>query len=461
MQVQAERSTLRSEARVLGRLAWPIVLTQIAMMSLGVVDLLMVGDVGVEALGAVALGNIWKIGTAMIAMGFVLGMDPFVSQAYGARDEVGMALALQRGIVLAFAVSLPVCVLWLFTEDVLLLCGQDPGIAREAHEYVLVQLPSIPFYLVFCALRSWLQGRGILLPMLFVALLANVIDAFLNWVLIFGHLGAPALGVIGAGITTGFGQVLMPLAMLVLIRFGKLHEGAWRAWSRAAFDPRALAAILKVGVPIGLHFAAEIWGFQIVSLWAGWLGTSELAATTIVLNLASLSFMLPLGVGLATVTRVGNLIGEKRHDDAQTAAWSALALGAGVMALCALAFWTLRDVLPRAYTSELAVIEICAATLPIAAAFQLFDGTQVVAAGVLRGMGTTKPTAIANLAGYYVLGLPLGWWLAFELDLRVPGLWWGLAAGLACVALSLLAWVAVRGPARRRSDVASETAPTH
>jgi multidrug resistance protein, MATE family len=447
----ADHARFRDELRVLARLALPIVLTQISMMSLGIVDLAMVGRVSsgaVEALDAVALGNVWKIGTAMVAMGLVLGIDPLIAQAHGRRDAAGLAHALQRGVVIALGGSVPVALLWMFTKDVLVAMGQDPAIAAVAHDYVLVQLPSVPFFLVFAALRQYLQGRGILAPTLWIAVAANVVNAGLNWVFIYGHLGSPALGAVGSGIATSIGQVLMPLGMLYLIRAGKLHEGAWRPWSRAALDPRELRVVLAVGIPVAAHFAAEIWGFQIVALWSGRLGTDELAANAIVLNLASLTFMVPLGIGLASVTRVGNLIGERRPHAAQTASWAALALGSGAMTLAALAFIAFRTELPRAYTAAGEVIAICAATLPVAAAFQLFDGVQVVSSGILRAMGATRPIAVANLVGYYVIGLPIGGWLAFRLGQGVPGLWWGLAAGLAVVASSLLAWVAVRGPAR-------------
>jgi MATE family multidrug resistance protein len=450
----------RREVRALTRLAAPIVLTQLSMMALGFVDLAMVGKVGegaVEAVAAVSLGNMWKVGTGMVAMGIVLGIDPFVTQAHGARDAVGLARALQRGIVVALLVSLPVALLWLFTGRALVAFDQDPQIAAVAHDYVLVQLPSQPFFLVFCALRQYLQGRGILRPMLFVALAANALNVLLNWMLVFGNLGAPALGAVGSGVATSIVQMLMPVALFVVLRLGKLHEGAWAPWSREALDPQALRAIFAVGVPIGVHFAAEIWGFQIAMLWSGWLGATELAANALVLNLASLSFMMPLGVALAAVTRVGNLIGEKRPREAQTAAWGALALGVGVMALCGLAFYVFRGSIGRLYTDDAAVLALVATCMPVAAAFQVFDGAQVVASGILRGMGNTRPSAIANVVGYYVLGLPLGYWLTFELGFGLPGLWWGVALGVAAVAVGLVAWIALRGPARVKGPLAPRT----
>jgi len=446
-------STLRSEARELLRLAWPIMLTQLSMMSLGVVDLMMVGRYGVDAVGAVALGNICKIGTSMVAMGLVLGIDPFLAQAQGARDGRALALGLQRGVVIALLAALPVAALWIWVEDFLVLMRQDAAVASMAHDYVLAQLPSIPLYLIFTAQRQYLQARGILRPALVVALAANALNVVLNWALIFGHLGCPELGAVGSGIATSIVQCSMPLLLWLLMRRGRLCEGAWVPWSRAALEPAALRTILAVGVPIGLHFAAEIWGFHVAGLWAGWLGKNELAANSIVLNLASISFMLPLGVGLATVTRVGNLVGEGRSRDAQVAAWSALGLGAGLMLLCAATFLLAGEPLVASYTEDPAVLALAVATLPIAAAFQLFDGLQVVAAGVLRAIGRTTPTAIANLFGYYGLGLPLGYYLAFPRGMGLAGIWWGVAFGLAAVAVSLVSWVAVRGPATARTIV--------
>lgn len=249
-------STLRSEMRALLQLAWPIMLTQLSMMSLGVVDLMMVGRYGVDAVGAVALGNICKIGTAMVAMGLVLGIDPFLTQAQGARDARALALGLQRGVVIALLAALPVAALWAWVEDFLVLMRQDAAIAAIAHDYVLAQLPSIPLFLIFTAQRQYLQARGMLRPALVVALAANALNVVLNWALIFGHLGCPELGAVGSGIATSIVQCAMPLMLWGLIRRGRLCDDAWVPWSRAALDPAALRSILAVGIPIGLHFAA-------------------------------------------------------------------------------------------------------------------------------------------------------------------------------------------------------------
>jgi MATE family multidrug resistance protein len=206
--------------------------------------------------------------------------------------------------------------------------------------------------------------------------------------------------------------------------------------------------IFAIGFPVAIHFSLEIWAFSGASLLAGWLGATPVAAHTIALNLASLSFMLPLGIAQGAVTRVGNLLGAGRSQDAERAAWVAIALGATVMGACGAGFLLGRQALPHLYTVDPTVLALAASILPIAAAFQVFDGTQVVCCGVLRGMGRTRPAAWFNLLGYWALGLPIGAWLAFRAGWGLHGIWWGLCFGLAVVAVSLVLFLRARGPAR-------------
>ena len=434
------------ELRGLVALAAPIVATQVGTMLMGAVDMVMVGGVGREALAGAALGSVWTMGTLTIAMGVTMGIDPLLTQAQGAGDGRAVGLTLQRGLVMALIVSVPTALLWFWTEEALVLAGQSPVLARMAHDYVIVQMPSVPAFLGYAVLRSYLQGRSIVAPALWITLMANVVNVGLNAVLIFGYLGAPALGLMGAGIATGVTRVLMLGALALLIWRSGMHVGAWQPWSRAALSLPGLATIMALGLPVGLQLGLEVWAFQAATLLAGRLGEVELAAHTIVLNLASLSFMVPLGISMAAVTRVGNLLGAGESRAAQRAAWVAIGMGGGVMCVSAIAFVALREVLPKIYTSDPGVLAWTALMLPIAGAFQLFDGLQVVGSGVLRGMGRTRPGAVFNLLGYYVLGLPVAYYLAFETDMRVAGIWWGLTLGLLVVAVLLVGWVAARGP---------------
>jgi MATE family multidrug resistance protein len=439
-------SPLRAEVRKMLALGLPVAGTQVSTMLIGVVDAIMVGHVSVDAMAAAALANVWIWATFMFAQGMLMGLDPIVAQAHGAGDGERAGRALHGGVAIALGLSVALALLWLATERILLLTGQDPALARGAHLYTIIQIPSIPFFLVYTALRQYLQGREYMRPALFVILGANVLNLLFGWALIFGHLGFPALGLVGAGIAACLTRVVSGIGLVALVAGFGLHRGAWVPFGRGSLRASDLRELAAFGVPVAIQVSLESWAFSGAALLVGHLGATALAAHTIALNLASLSFMMPLGISQGAATRVGNLLGAGQPAAAQRAAWVSLALGAGVMALAALAFVTLREWFPRLYTPDGSVIAACAAILPIAAAFQIFDGTQVVGCGILRGMGRVRPAVAFNLIGYWLLGLPLGGWLALRGGQGLAGLWWGLALGLALVAVALVVFVALRGP---------------
>jgi len=447
---RAESRGLREEARRLASLAVPVALAQLAIMSMGFVDLVVVGRVSVDAFAAVALANPWQYGTLLFANGILMGLDPLVSQAHGAREGERAALALQQGLVLALLMSPWVILAWTQTEEVLRLLGQDPRLAHEAERFLRVQIPSVPFFLTYAALRQYLQGREIVRPVLWVVLLGNVVNALANWVLVFGHWGAPALGLVGSGLATSLTRVAMFAAGVGLVLGFRLHAGAWVPWSRRAVEGAGLRALVAIGLPIAIQMSLEMWAFGGSNFIAGRLGAGAVAAHSLVMNLASITFMVPLGISQGTAVRVGNLIGAGRLEDAQRASWLGIAMGAGFMTLSAVGFVVARGELPRLYSPDPAVIAAAAAILPIAGAFQVFDGTQSVVCGVLRAMGRPLPAAVANLLGYWLLALPLGGWLALGTGAGLPGLWWGLCLGLVVVALSLLLFISRRGPRTAR-----------
>lgn len=451
-------SPLRDELRRLLALAWPAMATQFAMMLMGTVDTLIVGHYSAETLAAVSLGNAWIYGMCVFAMGFVLGIDPIVSQAHGAGDVRRVGLALQRALWLCVLLTVPVGGVLLLTEPVLLATGQIPAIAREAHRFSAVQAPSMVCFLGFIALRAWMQGRGLVRPALVAVLFANVLNAVLCWALVFGRLGLPSLGALGAGISTSIARVVMVAALVMILLRGRLHEGGWVPWTREALRWRGLREPLAFGLPIGLQMGLEVWAFSAASLLAGRLGADAVAAHAVVLNLASLSFMLPLGVSHAAITRVGNAIGARRFDEAERAARVAVGLGAAVMTAFAVLFLGAREWLPRLYTAEPGVIVLAAAILPAAAAFQIFDGTQVVAGGVLRGMGRTRPATVFHAIGWWIVALPLASWLVLQRGGGLEEVWWSLCLGLALVAGGLLVYVRTRGP--RSLATRTAAAPT-
>jgi len=436
----------RREARTLWALSAPVMAAQLGTMLMGVVDTMMVGRISVDALASAAMANAWIFGVLMFGQGFVHGIDPLITQHHGARNPEGVALAFQRGILLAVGLSLPLAALFFVSDFVLVAFGQQAELVGEAHRYVVVQIPSVVFFLMFVAARQYLQGRGIVRPAMWVILAANFFNAAANWVLIFGKLGLPALGLVGAGIATGLSRLVTLVALLLVIWGFELHRDAWTPWSRRVFDRAALRRILFFGTPVAIQMGLEVGAFSAATLLAGRLGAVALAAHTIVFNLAALAFMLPLGISQGAVTRVGNLLGRRDGEGARRAAWIAVAMGAAVMTVSAVAFIALRRVLPALYTPALDVVGAAAAILPIAGVFQVFDGIQVVGCGVLRGMGRTRPAAWFNFVGYWVIGLPFAAWFGLSMGWGLAGIWWGLALGLAIIACALLVWLRIRGP---------------
>jgi MATE family multidrug resistance protein len=287
-------------------------------------------------------------------------------------------------------------------------------------------------------------------PATWVVWIGNAWHVLLNWVLIFGKCGFPALGLLGAAYATTLSHALLLGGLWAwTVGFG-LHRGAWRPWDRQSVALGGLWQVVRLGAPVGAQMSLEGWAFGLATMMAGWLGTAAVGAHQVVLNLASLTFMVPLGVAQGTATRVGNLIGARDGRGMRAAVLASLALGPGVMTLSAVLMTVLRHELPLLYTEDSAVLALGAGILPLAGAFQVFDGTQVVSGGALRGMGKPDAPAWINLLGYFALALPLGYLVAFPGGRGLGGIWFGLAVGLVCVALGLVFWVLVT--ARRPLD---------
>lgn len=440
----------RTELRRLLALGWPVVLGQVAVVLLGVADVIFAGRVGPEALAAISTGHIWGFGTLILGIGLLRGLDPLFSQAWGAGDRVAEAAHLRRGLVLAVLASAPVMAAHLFAAEGLAALRQPAAVIPLAAEYCAVVAIGVLPTFAFAALAGFLQGRGDMKPPAVALGVANVVNIVGNAVLVFGVDAGPLgrvepMGAIGCAWAT----TLSRFATLVTLLF--LAAPALRAlpptpgWARAA----AFAPLLRIGLPVSLQTGFEVWAFSAAGVMMGVLGAVEVAAHAVAINIASLTFMVPFGLGAAASTRVGNLIGAGL-------AWgraAAVAIGAGAafMLLMAGALTAGAVPLARLFAPDPEVVAVAAVLLPVAGAFQLFDGVQAVAFGVLRGVGDTRAPAIVNFIGYWALGLPLGWWWGVHRGGGPVGIWAGLALGLAAVALMLLGRVRVvarRGAAR-------------
>lgn len=424
------------------RLALPIVVVQLGIMFMGVIDTIMVGHVSARALAGVALGNVYFWACGIFGMGVIMALDPVIAQAVGANDDIAVARGFQRGLLLALVLTIPISVALLFAEPVLRALGQADDVVPLAVSYALICIPGVLPFLAFTVLRQTLQAMALVRPIVLTMIVSNIANILLNWILIFGKLGAPALGVAGAAWATSAARWLMLIVLFAV---------AWRRLRTYLLPVRAdtfslapLGRMLALGAPIGLQFQLEYGIFAVVGLLMGTIGTTPLAAHQVALNVASFTFMVPMGVAAAVAVLVGHAVGRGDAVGARQAATASLVSSAGFMALMAIVLLVAPGLIARVYTGDVAVIGIAILLLPLAGFFQVFDGLQVVCGGILRGLGDTHSPLIANIVGFWVLGLPLGVWLGLRRGYGPAGLWWGLVVGLAVVGLALLVRVQVR-----------------
>ncbi len=418
--------SFRAELGAMMRLALPIVAVQLGQMLMGVVDTIMVGHVSAETIAAVALGNLYFFGAAIFGMGALMALDPVVAQAVGAGDPVAVARGVQRGLVMALGLSIVATALLLPARPVLALLHQPAGVADVAATYARVEIAGIvPFYL-FGALRQSLQAVKRIAPIVGAMIAGNVTNLGLNYLWIYGRLGFPAAGAVGSAWATVVSRWVM-LGLLLVV--------AWRSL-RPQLLP--LRRMVSLGAPIGVQYELEYGVFAVVGIMMGWMGTAQLAGHQVALNLASLAFMVPLGVSAAAAVLVGHAVGRGDIAAARRAAAAGLVCGVGFMSASALVMLLVPTFLARIYTTDPGVAALAASLIPIAGVFQVFDGIQVVSIGILRGVADTRAPMVVNVLGFWLVGLPVSAALGFGARGGPRGLWWGLTVGLMLVALVLI-----------------------
>jgi MATE family multidrug resistance protein len=424
------------DVRALVRLAVPIVAMQVGMMLMSVVDTIVVGHVSARELAAAALGSLYTIGLFTFAMGVVWAVDPLVSQALGARDPAAAALGVQRGIVLAAAMGAVATLLCIPAEWVYRTLREPADVIPRAVAFVHVSAPSLVPMLLFVALRQSLLAMKRTNALVGVVVLSNLLNAGLDWVFVFGHWGFPAMGAPGSALATTITRFLGLFALLAIAR--RELEPMLYPWRKDALALGPLLRTFRLGLPIGAQNSVEFATFAAISVFAGWFGAEAVSGHQVAINLASLMYMVPLGLGSASSVLVGHAIGEQDMAHARRVAASALAVGTGYMVLSACVLLALPVMFASAYTSVPGVVATAALLIPIAGVFQVFDGLQVVSAGVLRGAGDTRASLVSNVLGFWLVGMPVSLWLGFRAGLGVVGLWWGFVFGLAAVAAFLV-----------------------
>lgn len=439
-----------AEAGATLRLGWPLVLTNLAQTAMTATDVMMMGQLGPDALAAGALGSNLYMAVLIFGIGVMAAVSPMLSIELGRNRHA--VREIRRTVRQGFwAAATLVGPMWLFlwqAEAVLAAMGQDRALSAAAGSYVrALQWSLLPFFF-YLVLRGFVAALQRPLAAMLVVLAAVLFNAFANWVLMFGRLGLPALGLPGSGLATALSSVLMfaGLAALVLrdrqFRRFRLFGRFWVAdWPR-------YRAFWRLGLPIGATLAFEVVIFNGAAFLMGLIGPTALAAHAIAIQIASLTFMVPMGIGQAATVRVGRAFGAGDRDGIRRAGQVAIVLGVGFMALTALVMWLAPHWLVRPFLDvrRPGAIEVAALAmhfLVFAAIFQIVDGAQVVGSCLLRGLGDTRiPMLYAGL-GYWVIGLPLSVALGFGTPLAGSGIWIGLAVALALVAALMLGrWAA-------------------
>ncbi|QEH35278.1 Multidrug resistance protein NorM [Aquisphaera giovannonii] len=432
---------IRGELGPMLALAGPVVLAELGWMSMGIVDTMFVGRLGAEAIGAVSLGNALFFAASIFGIGLLLGLDTLVSQSFGAKRLDECHAWFVQSIYLVLLIGPAVMLVLLGCEPLLGRMGAHPAVLAGALPFLRATTwGTVPLFF-YAALRRYLQGMGLVRPVMFAFLSANLINAVGDWLLIDGHLGLPAMGVAGSGWATTISRAYMAG---VLAAYAAYHDLRHRTGLfGASFRPRAarLWRLLRLGVPAALHATLEVGVFAAATMLAGTLDPAALAAHHIVLDVSSVTFMIPLGLASAGAVRVGQALGRGEPAAAGRAGWTALVLGVGFMAASGTVMALVPGVLASLFTTDPDVIGRASTLMLVAAAFQLFDGLQGVSTGTMRGAGDTHTPMVVNLVAHWVIGLPLGYLLGFIFGYGVVGLWVGLALGLGSSGLYLLrAW---------------------
>jgi len=427
------------ESRLTLRLALPIVGGMVSQMLMGLTDTIMVGQVGVIPLAASSVVNAVAHLPMVFGFGLLSAIAVMTAQAYGARNFTGTGEVLRHGFFTSTGLGLAAAAGLAAAVPLLDWLGQDPAVIAEARPYwILFAISAAPALIAHGGKQFSEAVKHPWAPTC-IMLGAVLLNVLLNWIFIFGHWGAPALGLRGAGVATVIARIAMAAAMwLYILRSPALSIYRQARW-RSKLNWQTIRSLLRLGTPVGLQHLLEVGAFAFAALMMGWIGADAIAAHQIAITCAATTFMLALGTGMAVCIRVGHAWGGRQFARVRRIGWSGVALGAGSMGVFALLFLFEGSFIASLFVKSPPVIRLAAQLLVIAAVFQIADGIQVVAISALRGLGDMRmPAAFAALA-YWVIALPVGASLAFVGGLQAVGIWIGLATGLIAAAAGLSA----------------------
>ena len=429
-----------AEIRPTLQLALPLVLAELGWMSMAIVDTMMVGRLpnSAIAMGAVSLGSAIFIVLALFGEGLLLGLDTLVAQAFGAGQREDCHRSLINGVYLSLALTPLLSAPIFLMPRLLRSIHVDPALMHETMPYTYALVwGMLPLFLYF-AVRRCLQAMNMVRPVAFALVTANIINALFNWILIYGKWGFPAMGTVGSGWSTAIARIYMA-AVLIGYLFWYDHKHRTELLKTPVdIDLRRIKQLIALGFPAALQFTLETGVFATVTTLIAKLGSVPLATHQIALNTVAFTYMVPLGISSAAAVRVGQALGRKDAHGAGVAGGTAIFIGAAFMSIASIVLLVVPSWIARIYTTDELIIRSTGALLAAGAAFQLFDGIQSVATGALRGAGDTRTPMLCHFTAYWIIGLPLGYWLCFHLQWGALGLWIGLSLALILIGIVLL-----------------------
>ncbi len=417
------------------KLAIPISIAQLGHVMMGVVDSLMVGKVGTDSLAAASLVNGLFFLVLVLGLGMTSAISPLIAIAVGEEKENECGVIMNQAFIVNIIFALILLCLLLIVAELILFLDQPQNVALLARSYLQIQAFSAIPFLVFQVYKQFCESVGSVIPPMIMAIVANISNAFFNWVLIFGKLGFEPMGLDGAGYSTLMNRSFMSIAIFIFVMKNpsfKKYDLHIRLKNRSM---KIIKKLVNLGVPGGFQYFLEVSSFSFAAIMIGWIGSKELAAHQIALNLASVTYMIILGIAAAGTIRVANAYGKRNTDMIRRAGFTALVLAATVMIIFGISFIILRNFLPTLYINNNEVLSLAGNLIIIAAMFQIFDGLQASGIAVLKGLTDVKIPMIFSFISYWIISIPIAALLGFYFMLGVIGIWVGLSLGLASVAV--------------------------
>jgi multidrug resistance protein, MATE family len=412
-------------------------LSQLGHVMMGVMDNIMVGRVGATPLAGASLANVIFNVLLLFGIGVSYAITPLVAEADGERNDQKIIHVFRHGFVINLVLGVVLVGVVMAGRNILYHLDQPEEVVTESIPYLSIITFSLLPILIFQSFRQFADGLSLTYLSLVVMIGANLVNISLNYILIYGHLGFEPMGLVGAGYATLASRIFMALALAAYVFYHSKLKKYREVFLFKDYSWNQFSIMLHIGVPAGMQFIFEVAAFDFSAVMMGWLGTNTLAAHQIAINLATISYMTTSGLGAAAVIRIGNFIGKKDSLNMKTASYSLVSMALILMLIWGVLFIVGRYWFPSLYVSDQEVIRIAAPLLIIAGFFQLSDGMQVVCAGALRGLQDVKIPSLLIFISYWIVGLPLGYWLGFTMNMGGQGIWLGLLIGLTLVAIAL------------------------